>query len=193
MAPILLQKSKIEHIDRAAEGCLVVVDGKEIATSRIMYETAPVTKSADQALAALEDHGESRSGKEEAVDFLTDLLVGGPVSAKDVMKEAANAGITTKSRACDRPHHRGEEKLSRKACLLGWGRQNGPSLAGIVATPPSAPLPISPRHANCFPACRAGREPEQLIKALPRSRGSRYRAHQLMSSQRVASARASRQ
>jgi putative DNA primase/helicase len=79
------------------EGCLVAHDGREIATSRIMYETAPVTISADQALAALDGHGESRSGKAEAIDFLTDLLGYGPVSAKDMMKEANGAGISAKS------------------------------------------------------------------------------------------------
>jgi putative DNA primase/helicase len=79
------------------EGCLVAVDGREIATSRVMYESAPVTISADQALAALDGHGESRSGKAEAIDFLTDLLSGGPVPAKDVMEGATCAGISDKS------------------------------------------------------------------------------------------------
>jgi putative DNA primase/helicase len=79
------------------EGCLIAHDGREIATSRIMYETTPVTISADQALAALGGHGENRSGKAEAINFLTDLLSGGPVSAKDVMREAASAGMSVKS------------------------------------------------------------------------------------------------
>jgi putative DNA primase/helicase len=57
----------------------------------------PVTISADQALAALDGYGENRSGKAEAIDFLTDLLGGGPVSAKDVKREAAEAGISSKS------------------------------------------------------------------------------------------------
>jgi putative DNA primase/helicase len=79
------------------EGCLVAVAGREIPTSRIMYESAPVTISADQALAAQDGHGESRSAKAEAIDFLTDLVSGGPVPTKDVMKEAASAGISPKS------------------------------------------------------------------------------------------------
>jgi putative DNA primase/helicase len=65
------------------EGCLVAHDGKEIATSRIMYENTPITITADQALAALDGHGEYRSGKADAIAFLTDLLGGGPVSAKE--------------------------------------------------------------------------------------------------------------
>jgi putative DNA primase/helicase len=79
------------------EDCLVAHDDGKIATSRIMYETAPVTITADQALAAFDGQGESRSGKAEATDFLTNLLAGGPVSAKDVMKEAASVGISAKS------------------------------------------------------------------------------------------------
>jgi putative DNA primase/helicase len=79
------------------EGCLVEFEGVEIPTSRIMYETTPITITADQALAALDGAGENRSEKSEAIDFLTDALRGGPVSAKDIKKEAADAGISSKS------------------------------------------------------------------------------------------------
>jgi putative DNA primase/helicase len=97
------------------EGCLVAHDGREIVTSRIMYETAPVTISADQALAALDGHGENRSGKAEAIDFLTDLLSRGPVSAKDVKKEALDAGISPKSLRSAR------EALGIKPGKIGFG------------------------------------------------------------------------
>jgi putative DNA primase/helicase len=79
------------------EGCLINFEGAEIATSRIMYESAPITISADQALAALDGNGENRSEKSEAIDFLNDALRGGPVSAKDMKKDAAEAGISPKS------------------------------------------------------------------------------------------------
>jgi putative DNA primase/helicase len=79
------------------EGCLVEFEGKEIATSRIMYESTPITITADQALAALDGASENRSEKSEAIDFLTDALRGGPVPAKDMKKEAADAGISSKS------------------------------------------------------------------------------------------------
>jgi putative DNA primase/helicase len=79
------------------EGCLIQHDGTDIATSRIMYESTPITISADQALAALDGNSENRSEKSEAIDFLTDALRGGPVSAKDMKKEAADAGISSKS------------------------------------------------------------------------------------------------
>jgi hypothetical protein len=79
------------------EGCMVEFEGTEILTSRVMYESTPITISADQALAALDGNSENRSEKSEAIDFLTDALRGGPVSAKDMKKEAADAGISSKS------------------------------------------------------------------------------------------------
>jgi putative DNA primase/helicase len=79
------------------EGCLIHSEGSEIATSRIMYESTPVTISADQALAALSAHGENKSDKAEAIEFLKELLKAGPMAAKDVKKEASDAGISSKS------------------------------------------------------------------------------------------------
>jgi len=73
------------------EGCLV----GEIATSRIMYESDPITIPADQALAASDENDtESRSRKEEAEDFLTNFLGNGAVAVKDVKRKAANEGIS---------------------------------------------------------------------------------------------------
>jgi hypothetical protein len=62
-----------------------------------MCESTPITISADQALAALDGNGENRSEKSDAIDFLTDALRSGPVSAKDMKREAAEAGISSKS------------------------------------------------------------------------------------------------
>ena len=79
------------------EGCLVEFEGKEIATSRIMYESAPITISADQALAAMEGNGQARTDKAEAIDFLQDVLAAGPLPAKQVKAEAIEASISAKS------------------------------------------------------------------------------------------------
>jgi putative DNA primase/helicase len=79
------------------EGCLIHSEGSEIATSRIMYESSPVTISADQALAALSGNGERKSEKFEAIEFLKETLKDGPMAVKDVKKEASGAGISTKS------------------------------------------------------------------------------------------------
>jgi hypothetical protein len=78
------------------EGCLVPFDGAEISTSRIMYESAPVTISADQALAAL-NGTENKTDKSEAIEFLRDALKTGPVAVKDLKREAGEAGISPKS------------------------------------------------------------------------------------------------
>jgi putative DNA primase/helicase len=79
------------------EGCVIDSDGSEIVTSRIMYESTPITVSADQALAALISHGENKSDKSDAIEFLRDQLKGGAMAAKDVKKEAYDAGISSKS------------------------------------------------------------------------------------------------
>lgn len=79
------------------EGCLIHSGGKEILTSRVMYESAPITITADQALAAMEGNGQAKTDKAEAADFLQDILSNGPLSAKQVKAEAAEAGITPKS------------------------------------------------------------------------------------------------
>jgi putative DNA primase/helicase len=101
------------------EGCLVSHGGTEIATSRIMYESAPITISADQALAALDANSENRSEKSEAIDFLVDALRSGPVSAKDMKKEAAGAGISSKSLRSAR------EALGIKPEKTGFGGEGG--------------------------------------------------------------------
>jgi hypothetical protein len=62
-----------------------------------MYETAPITITPDQALAAIEGNGHSRTDKAEAIDFLQDILANGPLPAKRVKAEATEAGITPKS------------------------------------------------------------------------------------------------
>jgi putative DNA primase/helicase len=101
------------------EGCLVEFEGKEIATSRIMFESTPITITADQALAALDGNSENRSEKSEAIDFLMDALGNGPVSAKDMKKEAAGAGISSKSLRSAR------EALGIKPEKTGFGGEGG--------------------------------------------------------------------
>ncbi|WP_063682820.1 AAA family ATPase [Bradyrhizobium stylosanthis] len=75
------------------EGCQIEHDGNPINTSRVMYESAPVTISADTALAAVDGAG-GGSKSSEAEDFLRDLLAGGPMSPEDIKAEASGAGIS---------------------------------------------------------------------------------------------------
>ena len=101
------------------EGCLIHPDGADIATSRIMYESTPITVTADQALAAFDDGSESRSAKSEAMDFLADALSNGPVSAKDIKRDAVEAGISAKSLRSAR------EALGIKPEKTGFGDSGG--------------------------------------------------------------------
>jgi hypothetical protein len=52
---------------------MVEFEGTEILTSRVMYESTPITVTADQALAALDGNGEAKSAKAEASEFLQDV------------------------------------------------------------------------------------------------------------------------
>src|SRR5262249_12364099 len=80
------------------EGCLVHDDGAEILTSRIAWESAPVTRSPNEALAAHTADNESRTAKQEGMDFLRrELADGARKPAQDVRRQATDAGITPKA------------------------------------------------------------------------------------------------
>jgi len=111
------------------EGCLVEFEGREIPSSRIMFESTPITITADQALAAMESNGQARTDKAEATDFLTDILSNGPMPAKQVKAEATEAGISAKSLRSAR------EALGIKPEKNGFGEQGG-----WVWTLPKVPL-----------------------------------------------------
>jgi hypothetical protein len=85
---------------------------KGIVTSRVDWESEPVTITANEALAA-ELGGSNAKPSEEAECFLRDLLADGPVPAKQVRTEADAAGLSwaTVRRGKDRlgikPHKAG--------------------------------------------------------------------------------------
>jgi putative DNA primase/helicase len=79
------------------EGYLIPGDEGEILTSRIGWESAPVTITADQALAAHFEDDQAKTAKDEATDFLSDTLRAGPMSVKDVNTKARDAGHSPKS------------------------------------------------------------------------------------------------
>jgi putative DNA primase/helicase len=62
-----------------------------IATSRVVWEGAPVTMSAEEAFAP-DLSREDRTAVEEARDFLTGLLADGPVPSKQIRADAEGAG-----------------------------------------------------------------------------------------------------
>jgi putative DNA primase/helicase len=79
------------------EGCLISGDEGEILTSRIAWETAPVTITADQALAAHAGGDDAKTAKAEAIDLLNSLLSGGPKLVATLQQEARGAGISAKA------------------------------------------------------------------------------------------------
>ena len=59
---------------------------------RLEWDSAPVTMTADEALAAQAVDGDSGGALQEAVAWLQGVLVDGPVKAVDVKKRAAAEG-----------------------------------------------------------------------------------------------------
>ncbi len=69
--------------------------GKGIVASSVKWERDPVTITADAALAAGSD--EARNARDEAEDFLREILAKGPVPVKDVNDQANALGIAEKT------------------------------------------------------------------------------------------------
>jgi hypothetical protein len=72
---------------------LVGDPGKGIVASSVIWESEPVTMSADQALAATDGGAESRRAGSEAEQFLREKLGNGPVPAKEGEEHARALGI----------------------------------------------------------------------------------------------------
>jgi len=68
-------------------------DGSTIWAPYVQWEDAPVTISADQAMATLADGAEGRNAIEEAKQFLLDVLSEGPRGQKEVKQEAEGSGF----------------------------------------------------------------------------------------------------
>jgi putative DNA primase/helicase len=67
----------------------------DIVSSNVMFEGEHVSRSIDEALTASEARGgtDSRSGKDEAVDFLRGVLAGGAMPVLEIEREAREAGL----------------------------------------------------------------------------------------------------
>ena len=73
------------------EQCLI--DGG-IVVSYVVWHHAHIERTADEALAATEGRRKSeRSGKDDATEFLRDLLASGPLPVKEVEAQAVEAGL----------------------------------------------------------------------------------------------------
>ena len=84
------------------EGATVETDSAPIQTSRLMWESDPVTTTADEAIRAASPQ-KPKPKLEEAKNWLTGFLDNRSVSADDVVRAAKEAGIAQKTleRAAD--------------------------------------------------------------------------------------------
>jgi putative DNA primase/helicase len=81
-----------------------LVGEREIVASAVTWESERVTRTADEILAAADSAGEHRSARDEAIEWLKELLAEGPLDAKEIRAQAEGAGLTwaTVRRAKDR-------------------------------------------------------------------------------------------
>jgi putative DNA primase/helicase len=66
--------------------------GNEILTSHVIWDSAPVTTTADEAVAA--SNHEGATAMREAADFLREELASDPRSVRDLKQAAADAGLS---------------------------------------------------------------------------------------------------
>jgi len=90
---------------------------KSIVASHVLWDSAPVTMTADEALAASNNGGDQRA-MTEAKEFLREELADGPRAADEIKKAASAAGLSW------RTVRRAQERLGikpKKAGLKeGW-------------------------------------------------------------------------
>jgi hypothetical protein len=95
----------------------------DILASNISWETDHVTASVDEALTASENRGtdEGRSGKDDAADFLRDLLAAGAMPVLEIEQEARAAGLL----GADSPISQNKAFRSARALLGITSRRTG--------------------------------------------------------------------
>ena len=69
--------------------------GDDVMSSNVMFEGDHIDESIDEALTASETRrgGEKRTGKDEAAEFLKELLAAGPMPVLEIEREARDAGL----------------------------------------------------------------------------------------------------
>ena len=65
-------------------------------TASVAWEAEPVTITADEAMDG-ERRDDERGDRDQAADWLRDALADGPVSSRDVLKQAKDNGISEKT------------------------------------------------------------------------------------------------
>jgi putative DNA primase/helicase len=98
---------------RIADTTVMGGDGELIWAPFVQWEDTTVTMSADEAVAAMGGDAESRGAKEDAKAFLLEVLAEGAVPAKDVKRQAEEAGVST-AHPCAAPNGPSASKLGAK-------------------------------------------------------------------------------
>jgi putative DNA primase/helicase len=82
----------------------LIGDGADILVSSIVWDGQPVTQTADEILAATDSGGVHGGAREEAAEWLEDLLAKGAMAVKDIQDQTEAAGLrwATVRRAKDR-------------------------------------------------------------------------------------------
>jgi len=70
---------------------------REIVASHIVWDSAPVTMTADEAMAIEAGGFEDRSSRAEAAEFLRQRLAAGPVRVKEIEQDAAAVLISKRT------------------------------------------------------------------------------------------------
>ena len=101
----------------------VIGPSRNIVTSRVKWESEPVTITANEALSAASESKNGHTALEEAKSFLRAILSAGPMPAKEVCSEAEDAAIASATL------RRAKEELGikpRRVALAGAGlAENG--------------------------------------------------------------------
>ncbi|MBR1156517.1 AAA family ATPase [Bradyrhizobium sp. JYMT SZCCT0428] len=133
------------------EGCLIEHEGVSIPTSRIMYEGAPISITADQALAALDNNAGSKPVEAEVEAFFRDVLSGGPTEVSEVEIMARAAGLLGENQrlAQNKAFQRARKVLGVASNREGFGRG-----ARYVISQPNSPC--APQNPHAHPVSKQG-------------------------------------
>jgi hypothetical protein len=120
----------------------------DIVASNISWDTDHVTASVDEALTASESRGnnESRSGKDEAADFLRGLLTAEGIAVIEIEREAREAGLLGPDSAISQNK---SFRSAREALGVVPQRKGGAGASGqwVWALPVTPKMPSKPYDA----------------------------------------------
>jgi putative DNA primase/helicase len=116
--------------------------GNDVMSSNVMFEGDHIDESIDEALIASETRrgGEKRTGKDEAADFLKELLAAGPMPVLEIEREARDAGLL----GPDSPISQNKAFRSARDTLgISPQRKGGAGAKGqwVWELPPTAKMP----------------------------------------------------